>query len=99
MSRSKKLRSTAPPTATFKCDYRRNYISQYEELKFEDCDEDADWTWYEGGRRVGMCHKHIGHAWLFARLAWRAGIPIVRISENPAAFNARKSQVVKPKVL
>jgi hypothetical protein len=83
---------------TSKCDYRRNYISQYEELKFEDCDADADWTWYEGGRRVGMCHQHIGHAWLFASYRNGGARPVTRITQNPAAFGSQKSKVIKPKV-
>jgi hypothetical protein len=33
MSRSTKLQSTAPPMAIMSCDYAREYINQYEEVK------------------------------------------------------------------
>jgi hypothetical protein len=97
MSRSTKLQSTAPPMAIMSCDYAREYINQYEEVKTETCDQDVDWTWYEGGRRVGMCAKHIREA--FLSVPTRYGTtPAVRISQNPASFSSRKSKIIRAKV-
>lgn len=67
-------------------------------MKYETCDAEADWTWYEGGQRVGMCHRHIGYAWLFARLHNGPARPVARIRENPASLGSRKSQVIRTKV-
>lgn len=97
MSRSTKLKSTAPPTVISKCDYAREYINQYEEVKTETCDAEADWRWYEGGRRVGMCAKHIPEAFLFTPTRYGI-VPLARLTQNPAAFGAHKSKIIRLKV-
>jgi hypothetical protein len=97
LSRSTKRKSTLPrmETILLSCDYAREYINQYEEVKIETCDDVADWTWYERGRRVGMCNNHIKEAFLFTPTRYGGAAPLARLRENPASFGSRKSKIIR----
>lgn len=99
MSRSRKLKSTRPPTAIFKCCLYEQYIDQNEEICYLTCDKDADWTWYEDGGQVGLCREHLPKAWLMARVRAGVVVPVVRVRQNAASFTSLRTQTVKRKML